>query len=113
MKRTIRATTGALAVLAFLAAIVYLASPAQAAFDEIKLTASDGSSGDQFGWQVAISGNLAIVGAPFDDIPGINSGSAYLFNASTGQEIFKLEASDAISGAEFGRSVAVSGNTAV
>ncbi|MCP4592686.1 MAG: hypothetical protein GY842_18280 [bacterium] len=44
-----------------------------------KLTADDAAEGDQFGNSVAISGDLAIVGAHLDDAPGSNSGSAYVF----------------------------------
>ncbi len=78
-----------------------------------KLTASDGASTDQFGFSVALSGTTAVVGAVLDDSPGFNSGSAYIFDTSTGQELFKLSASDAQAMDEFGRSVAISGNTAI
>ena len=44
-----------------------------------KLTALDAAAGDQFGYSVAISGNIAIVGARGNDDAGSNSGSAYLF----------------------------------
>ena len=43
-----------------------------------KLTADDGSDGDQLGRSVAISGDTAIIGAPFDDDLGSTSGSAYV-----------------------------------
>ena len=46
---------------------------------EQKLTASDASSQDRFGWSVALSGNTAIVGADSDDDAGTFSGSAYVF----------------------------------
>ena len=38
-----------------------------AACEPGKLTASDGSPVDSFGWAVAVSGNAVIVGVPFDD----------------------------------------------
>ena len=41
-----------------------------------KLTATDGAAGDEFGWSVALSGDAAIVGAPFDADAGDASGSA-------------------------------------
>jgi hypothetical protein len=46
-----------------------------------KLTAADGSAGDQFGARVAMSGNTAIIGArPVDDnVKGVESGAAYVF----------------------------------
>jgi len=78
-----------------------------------KLTASDASSGDRFGFSVAISGTTAIVGAGGNDDAGANSGSAYLFDTITGQELFKLTASDAAPNDVFGTSVAISGTTAI
>jgi len=44
-----------------------------------KLTASDGSADDLFGFSVSISGDYAIVGAYGDDDKGSDSGSAYVF----------------------------------
>jgi hypothetical protein len=44
-----------------------------------KLTASDGANGDSFGGAVALSGNLALVGASLDDDAGNASGTAFLF----------------------------------
>jgi hypothetical protein len=46
-----------------------------------KLTASDGSVDDYFGWSVSISGDTVIVSAFYDDDNGENSGSAYIYNA--------------------------------
>jgi hypothetical protein len=82
---------------------------------EQKLTALDGAMGDRFGGSVAVSGNVAVVGALRDDDNGANSGSAYVFRydgASWSQEQ-KLTASDGASADFFGNSVAVSGNLAV
>jgi hypothetical protein len=78
-----------------------------------KLIASDGTPDDRFGYAVGVSGNTAIVGAHDDDDRGVRSGSAYLFNAETGEEIFKLIASDGVAGDEFGFSVGISGNHAI
>ncbi|MDG2053633.1 MAG: hypothetical protein P8J86_02900, partial [Phycisphaerales bacterium] len=44
-----------------------------------KLIASDGAEGDWFGWKVSISGNDAVIGAPYDDDNGSSSGSAYVY----------------------------------
>ena len=45
-----------------------------------KLTAADGAANDNFGNSVAISGDYALVGAPYDDIgANIQQGSAYVF----------------------------------
>ena len=78
-----------------------------------KLTASDAAAEDAFGWSVAISGTTAIVGAYQDDDAGFGSGSAYLFDTTTGQQLFKLTASDAGSIDWFGESVSISGTTAI
>ncbi|MCH8042608.1 MAG: VCBS repeat-containing protein, partial [Planctomycetes bacterium] len=78
-----------------------------------KLTASDAAESDVFGWSVGISGNVAIVGAFQNDDAGPDSGSAYLFDVTTGEELFKLKASDAAEDDLFGSSVAISGNTAI
>ena len=78
-----------------------------------KLTAADAAANDQFGFSVAISGNIAIVGAHRDDDAGTDSGSAYLFDVTTGNQLFKLTALDAASADNFGRSVAISGNIAI
>jgi hypothetical protein len=78
-----------------------------------KLTASDAAAGDQFGFNVAISGSTALVGATDNDDNGSNSGSAYVFDVTTGQELFKLTASDAAAGDRFGSSVGIAGTKAV
>ena len=79
------------------------------------MTASDSVSGDYFGISVSVSGDTAIVGAYFDDDNGYQSGSAYIFVQSglSWSHQAKLTASDGASGAKFGLSVSVSGNTAV
>ena len=81
-----------------------------------KLTAADAGNGDQLGRSVSLSGNTAVLGAPFDNI-GVNSdaGSAYVFVRSGGfwTQQQKLTASDGEVAANFGTSVSVSGDTAV
>ncbi|EDY84460.1 Carbohydrate binding domain protein [Verrucomicrobiia bacterium DG1235] len=78
-----------------------------------KLTAEDGMRNDSFGVSVAVSGNTVIVGSHLDDDNRSNSGSAYLFDASTGAQIAKLTPDDGALGDHFGHSVAISGNTAI
>ena len=78
-----------------------------------RLTAHDAADYDNFGRSVAISGTTVIVGSLLDDDAGSNSGSAYLFSTVTGQQLFKLTASDATAGDKFGRSVGISGTTAI
>lgn len=78
-----------------------------------KLTADDAAADDDFGYAVAVSGTIAIVGAYGDDDAGSLSGSAYVFDTSTGSQLFKLTASDAAAGDTFGSSVALSGTMAI
>tara|TARA_R110002073_G_scaffold118918_4_gene259076 strand:- start:29461 stop:31881 length:2421 start_codon:yes stop_codon:yes gene_type:complete len=79
----------------------------------IKLTADDGEIGDAFGVSVSISGTTAIVGAKNDDGTRLDSGSAYLFDTTTGQQLSKIISPLAIQGNSFGRNVAISGTIAI
>ncbi len=110
MNRRIKVLHRALVVAA---AVIVLAGSADAAWNELKITASNGVVADNFGTTVAIDGNRAVVGAPATDHVGVSSGSAYLFDATTGSESFELAADDASAGDSFGDSVAVSGNVIV
>jgi Tol biopolymer transport system component len=98
-----------------------------------KLTASDFADGDSFGNAVAISGDVVVVGALFDDhdttkdgIDELDAGAAYIFERNQGGsniwgEVKKLVASDGVGEPKgpgtprdlFGASVAISGNTIV
>ena len=78
-----------------------------------KLLAADGAPSDQFSGSVAISGNVAAIGAAGNDDHGASSGSAYIFDVTTGRQLYKLLAADGVTGDLFGNSVAVSGNQAV
>ena len=51
---------------------------------ETKITAFDAAQGDQFGTSVAIRGGAILVGSPFDDDTGSDSGSVYRFARSGG-----------------------------
>jgi len=84
-----------------------------------KLLASDGTIGDQFGYAVAVSGDIITVGAPVDDV-GSNGdqGSAYVFARNQGGsnnwgQIKRLNAADGASGDQLGFSVAISGELIV
>ena len=79
--------------------------------EEFKITAEDADAEDFFGTSVSIDGDFAIVGAPYDDDEGENSGSAYIF-VREGEEWFqqqKLIANDAAAGNFFGWSVSIDG----
>lgn len=82
-----------------------------------KLTAPDGAALDHFGHCVAVDGAIIFVGAPWDDDLGYASGSVYVFEkmGDTWTQTAKLTASDGTAsfGANFGWSVAISGDTAV
>ncbi|MCH8879670.1 MAG: FG-GAP repeat protein [Planctomycetes bacterium] len=78
-----------------------------------KLTADDGAAFDVFGVSVGISGGIVIVGARADDDAGESSGSAYLFDVTTGQQLHKLTAEDAAELDFFGNRVSISGDIAI
>ncbi len=77
-----------------------------------KLTAPDAWSYDDFGVSVDISGHTAIVGATSDDDRGLQSGSAYIFDVTTGLQTAKLTADDGSSWDLFGQAVAIEGGIA-
>ena len=56
-----------------------------------------------------MSGSTVVIGAPWDNDHGGNSGSAYIFDAMSGEQRFKLNANDTALDDEFGISVAVGG----
>ncbi|AKU98770.1 hemagglutinin protein [Labilithrix luteola] len=76
-----------------------------------KLIVNDTTSFDNFGWSVALDGDVAIVGAVGKDAMG----AAYVFVRSRGAWSLQqtLAASDGHAGDFFGSSVALSGNTAL
>ena len=48
--------------------------------EDAKLTASDAAAGDSFGYPVAVSGNIVVVGSFGNDDNGSDSGSAYIYD---------------------------------
>ena len=80
-----------------------------------KLLANSVEPGDFFGGSVAIGGDTAVVAARGDDDIGPGAGAAYVFDVTTGQQVFKLFANDGEGDEEFGTSVAISedGDTAL
>ena len=84
--------------------------------EQQRLLASDGGQGDEFGHSVAISGYTAIIGAHRADIGGVSDqGAAYIFagNGTSWREEQKLTASDGGLNDNFGRAVAISGDTVI
>jgi hypothetical protein len=83
---------------------------------QAQLTAIGGATNDDFGQSVALSGDMAVIGAPGVDVVGNDSqGAAYVFTRSgtTWTEQAQLTASDGAAGDLFGIDVALSGDTAV
>ncbi|MCH7886066.1 MAG: FG-GAP repeat protein, partial [Planctomycetes bacterium] len=129
--RAKRATVGTIGLVAVISGVLFgtfpgivaNAEPAAAGqlpvLNELqKLTASDAAEGDQFGSAVSVSGDWAIVGAPFDDGEQTDSGSAYVLrrddngtpanpNDDTWIQEAKLTAPDAAEGDRFGISVSI------
>lgn len=82
---------------------------------EHKLLANDGAAEDRFGNAVALRGNVALIGAHFDDEEADGAGSAYLFrwNGKTWQQEQKLTARDSIENANFGQSLSLTEHRAL
>ncbi|OJW71238.1 FG-GAP repeat protein [Spirosoma sp. 48-14] len=85
-----------------------------------KIVATDRAAADFFGYSVAISGSLIVVGAPQNDLNSTsgNPGSAYVFSQNQGGadnwgQVKKIVASDRAANDYFGTSVSISGNTIV
>jgi FG-GAP repeat protein len=78
---------------------------------QVRLVAADGLAGDQFGASVALRGDVALVGAPFDDVnKKTDQGAVYVFvrqGGAWGQQ-GKLVAAEGGAGTNFGASVALS-----
>ena len=77
---------------------------------------TDGGAGDNFGYNVSISGNYAIVGVIADDIGvNINQGSASIYRFNGINWVFMQKLIDVTGAAEdhFGISVSISGNYAI
>ncbi len=73
-----------------------------------KLQPTDGYDGDEFGFDVAIAGDLAVIGAPDG---GAGEGAAYLFDVATGEQLWKFVPEDSREGNNFGGAVDIDGNT--
>jgi len=105
----------------FGAAYVFVWCPETGTWEQqAKLSASDGAEFDNFGFSVGVSGDTAVVGAPFhskDPLVGNQEGAAYVFVRDVGLGVWseqaKLTASDAAPFEDFGWSVAISCDTVV
>ncbi|KPK80532.1 MAG: hypothetical protein AMS27_16880, partial [Bacteroides sp. SM23_62_1] len=104
--------------------LTFYNSPGQDWIEILKRAASDGATGDQFGHSVSISGNYAIIGAPYEreDTSGSNTligaGSAYILYKDMGGtnnwgQVKKIVANDRAEDDYFGYSVSISGDYAI
>lgn len=109
-------------ITSLVTAAVFLFSPINSAVSAqcyTELIPPDASEYDNFGHAVAISANLvAVVGSPYDDENGIDSGSVYIYRFDadgSGQWVFeqKLVAARGEPGDIFGYSVAIAKNADV
>ncbi|HEX3482877.1 MAG TPA: hypothetical protein VHT91_48040 [Kofleriaceae bacterium] len=82
---------------------------------QAELTAADGEGGNAFGAAVALAGDTAVIGSPFDSPLGAASGSSYVFarSGTTWTQQTKLTAADGTAVDFFGTSVALSGSSAL
>jgi len=83
---------------------------------QAKLTAADGAADDYFGSEVALDGDTALVGAPYDDVGANNDqGSAYVFTRSgtTWTQQANFTGADGAADDHFGSSVALDGDSAL
>jgi hypothetical protein len=80
------------------------------------LLGSDSALSDQFGRAVSVSGDYALIGAPYNDAMGDSSGAVYAFERQpdgSWVQVQKLVAGDAVTYAAFGSALAQSGSRAV
>ncbi len=100
------------------AAYVFVRNPASGAWmQQAKLLAADSASGDHFGLSVALSGDIALIGAPDADPGGKTSaGAAYVFVRNPASGVWtqqaKLVSTNGVPSDIFGSAVALSGNRA-
>lgn len=80
-----------------------------------KILASDGESGDIFGFALNISGDYILIGARDEDEFGSDAGATYVFknDGGTWSQLQKITASDASSSDEYGYGVAINGGNAI
>lgn len=86
-------------------------SPAQEQGVELRrLTAADGERLHYMGWSTALSGERALVGAPYENDQGTAAGAVYVFErdaSGSWQQVAQLRSSDGEEGYYFGVAVAL------
>lgn len=86
---------------------------AQIQTESYKLVAPGGMAGDRFGYSVALSETMILVGAPGRDFNAVDDGIAFLFDRATGQFLRELRPRGVTDARFFGAAVAVEGNFAL
>ncbi|HEX8351364.1 MAG TPA: Calx-beta domain-containing protein [Pyrinomonadaceae bacterium] len=83
--------------------------------DPNRVNGAETTQSSFFGENVDVDGDTAVVGASFDDVGGVRKGAAYVFvrNGSAWAQQARLVAPDGLDGDDFGKAVAVNGNTVV
>ena len=78
-----------------------------------KLVATDAAPNDNFGMEMALKGDLALIGARYKNSSVTHAGAVYIFERDglTWNQQAKLTASDPVAEDEFGTAIAISGNT--
>ena len=109
-------------ILILLSLLLFTWAPAQNWNQTAKIVANDRYIADGFGWYVSISGDYALVGAPFNDKDEngenavISAGAAYFIKkdeSGNWLQTQKIVASDRLQGAQFGYAVNINGNHAI
>ena len=78
---------------------------------EIIPTTHTPAAGDQFGYSIALSGNRVVVGAPFADTVGADSGEVNFFTFDSNLKILtETRRQSALGNEQLGTSVAIGGN---
>ncbi|MDO9693674.1 MAG: FlgD immunoglobulin-like domain containing protein [Candidatus Latescibacteria bacterium] len=78
-----------------------------------KLTAADADYEDWFGSSVALSGELAVIGASQQGYSTPRAGLSYVFNVATGAELLRLAATGGNQNDDFGVAVGIDGGCVV
>jgi len=80
-----------------------------------KFKGSDTAQGDFFGFEAAIDGDIAVIGAQQADAPGSGSGAACIFqdNGTSWTQVQKLVAPDGAAGDSFGGAIGLGGDLIV
>ena len=91
------------------ASMLAIASGQSVAGQRYKILPDDGMENDYFGSSLAVHGTTAIIGALRHNEAGADSGAAYVFDLTTGEQVYELLPDIGAARELFGRSVAING----